>query len=65
MIVQEKTTINGTEFLHTFSDSGMMLLQVETGTMYSDAIDVIPCKYTYTETDTPIESEEDDEEFFE
>lgn len=65
MIRQEKTTINGTEFLHTYSDSGMMLLQVETGTMYSDAIDVIPCKYTYTETDTPIESEGDYEEFFE
>ena len=65
MIVQEKTTINGTEFLHTFSDAGMMLLQVETETMYSDAIDVLPCKYTYTETDTPIESEEDYEESFE
>lgn len=65
MIVQERTTINGTEFLHTYSDSGMMLMQVETGTMYSDAIDVIPCKYTYTETDTPIESEGDYEESFE
>lgn len=64
MIVQERTTINGTDFLHTYSDSGMMLLQVETGTIYSDAIDVIPCKYTYTETDTAIE-EEDHEEFFE
>lgn len=65
MIVQERTTINGTEFLHTYSDRGMMLMQVETGIMYGDAIDVIPCKYTYTETDTPIESEENDEEFFE
>lgn len=62
MIVQEKTTINGAEFLHTFSDAGMMLLQVETGTLYGDAIDVIPCKYTYEETDTPIESEENHEE---
>lgn len=58
MIVQERTTINGTEFLHTYSDSGMMLLQVETGTIYSDAIDVLPCRYTYTETDQPVEEEE-------
>lgn len=65
MIVQERTTINGTEFLHTYSDRGMMLLQVETGTIYSDAIDVIPCQYTYEETDQPIESEGDHEEFFE
>lgn len=65
MIRQEKTTINGTEFLHTYSDGGMMLLQTETGTLYGDAIDVLPCRYTYTETDTPIESEENDEESFE
>ena len=63
MIVQERTTINGTEFLHTYSDSGMMLLQAETGILYGDAIDVIPCRYTYEETDQPIESEENDEEF--
>ena len=62
MIVQETTTINGTEFLHTYSDAGMMLLQVETGILYGDAIDVIPCKYTYEETDQPIESEGNDEE---
>lgn len=65
MIIQEKTTINGTEFLHTYSDAGMMQLQNETGTLYGDAIDVLPCRYTYTETDQPTESEENDEESFE
>lgn len=32
---------------------------------YGDAIDVLPCRYTYTETDQPTESEENDEESFE
>ena len=50
-----------TEFLHEgtlikhYSDAGFMLLQVETGIKYADPIDVVPCRYTYTETDEPIE----------
>lgn len=39
------------------SDSGMMLRQNETGEMYSDAVDIFPCPYTYTETDIPINVE--------
>ena len=35
-----------------------MLLQNETGVKYSDPIDVVPCAYTYTETDEKIESAE-------
>ena len=41
-----------------YSDKNVMLLQKETGKIYVDAVDVIPCKYTYEETDTPIEYEE-------
>jgi hypothetical protein len=33
----------------------MKLLQIETGIEYNEAIDVMPCKYTYEETETPIE----------
>lgn len=29
--------------------------QVETGVEYSDAVDIIPCRYTYEATDKPIE----------
>ena len=36
----------------------MMLLQNETGEIYSDPVDVVPCMYTYTETDMPIDAEE-------
>ena len=41
-------------FVRHYSDIGMMIKQVETGVMYSDAIDERPCKYTYEETDIPI-----------
>ena len=38
-----------------YSDQNLKLLQVETGILYDDAVDVIPCKYTYEESDEPIE----------
>ena len=46
----------GTLIKH-YSDQGFMLLQVETGTKYSDPIDVVPCRYTYKETDELIDNE--------
>lgn len=45
-----------------YSDQNMKLLQVETQVLYDDAVDVIPCKYTYEETDIPIEEIEPPEE---
>ena len=52
---------DGTLIRH-WSDKGMMLLQNETGAKYPDPIDINPCPYTYTETDEPIETEEESEE---
>lgn len=60
-----------TEFLNDgalikhYSDAGFMLLQVETGMKYADPVDLVPCAYTYTETDELIEGEEEitDDEF--
>ena len=49
---------NGTLIKH-YSDKNVMLLQNETGAMYSDPIDLVPCAYTYSETDIPIEKEEE------
>lgn len=49
----------GTLIKH-YSDAGFMLLQVETGEKYSDPIDLVPCRYTYEETDELIEQEESD-----
>ena len=63
MIFQEQVIINGKEFLHTYSDQ-YMLKQIETGEEYSDAYDIIPCAYTYEETDIPLlQSEEPQQEF--
>lgn len=40
-----------------YSDKDCYILQNETGIKYSEAVDVIPCRYTYTETDKPIEKD--------
>lgn len=44
-----------------YSDKNVKLLQVETGVLYEDAVDIIPCRYTYEESDVPIESIDDSE----
>lgn len=48
---------DGTLIKH-YSDAGFMLLQVETGAKYSDPVDVVPCRYTYEETDELIDDGE-------
>ena len=52
MIIEQK--ISETLVLH-YSDAGKMIRQEETGIEYSEAVDVIPCRYTYTETTKDIE----------
>lgn len=39
-----------------------MIRQVETGTIYSEAVDVVPCEFTYEETDQIIEEIKIEEE---
>lgn len=51
--------LNDGKLIKHFSDAGFMLLQNETGVKYSDPIDVVPCRYTYTETDELIDAEEE------
>ena len=58
MIKQEEKILGGGTFLHTYSDSGFYILQVETGIKYDEAYDVIPYRYTYEETSEKIEAEE-------
>ena len=57
-MIQIEYLNDGTLIRH-YSDSGKMLLQNETGITYSDPVDVVPCMYTYTETDEPIEVNEE------
>ena len=39
------------KLIRHYSDEGKMIRQVETGTEYSEAIDVVPCNYTYKESE--------------
>lgn len=41
-----------------YSDSGKRIKQVETGDLYIDAVDTVPCAFTYEETDEAIYVEE-------
>lgn len=56
MIITEYIEIENRE--RRYSDLNMKIRQVETGNLYDDAVDVIPCPYTYEETDIPIEGNE-------
>ena len=49
-----QTEMIGSRVRH-YSDEGMKLRQVETGRVYEDAVDVVPCPYTYEEMDIPID----------
>lgn len=58
MIREENFTIGNTNFVKHYSDSGFKIKQVETGFLYDEANDIVPCRYTYEETDIPIIQEE-------
>lgn len=47
MIIEEKLNEN---LVKHYSDLGVYIKQNETGVEYAEAIDVVPCRYTYTET---------------
>lgn len=44
-----------------YSDEGYYIRQIETGILYEDAVDVLPCLYTYEETNELIPILEDEE----
>ena len=58
MIVQEQFD----NLLYTHSDSNFYIIQNETGQKYEDAWDILPCEYTYSESEEliPKREEEDD-----
>ena len=53
--------LNDGKLIRHYSDKGFMLLQNETGIKYADPIDVVPCVYTYVETDELAEADENNE----
>lgn len=50
----------GVKLYRTYSDKNKMILQIETGIKYDEAIDVESAPYTYQETDEDIPSEDDE-----
>lgn len=60
MIINEfyREREDGVKLYRTYSDADMMILQEQTGAVYSEAVDVENSGNTYIETDMPIESDE-------
>lgn len=60
MIIKEfyKKRSDGINLYRTYSDSELMIRQVETGNVYAEAIDVENAAYTYEETDISIDTDE-------
>lgn len=50
-----KTRKDGVKLYRTYSTENRMIRQVETDTLYSEAVDVDGAPYTYAEEDEPIE----------
>lgn len=57
-MVKEELIDSGERIRH-WSDKGMKIRQDETGVLYDDAVDIVPCRYTYTETNEPVEPEDE------
>lgn len=58
-MIQTEFLNDGTLVRH-YSDAGFVLLQNETGAKYSDPIDIVPCPFTYSETDELIDTDNSD-----
>ena len=56
MIIEEMVT---PKRVRHYSDENLKIRQIETGRIYDDAVDRYPCKWTYEETDIPIEPVEE------
>lgn len=60
MIIKEfyKKRSDGINLYRTYSDSNLMIKQIETGNVYTEAIDIENAAYTYEETDMSIDADE-------
>lgn len=43
------------KYIRHSSDEGKKIRQVETGILYDEAVDIVPCRFTYEETDIDAE----------
>ena len=66
MVVNEYPYIDENGKVHAnlikhYSDAGKYIIQVQTGIEYTEAVDVVPCRYTYVESSRDIEQPESEE----
>jgi len=56
MLVREfyKQRTDGVNLYRTYSDENYKILQIETGVVYDEAIDVETANYTYQETEEKV-----------
>ncbi len=43
------------KFVRYYSNLNVKVIQNETGAVYDEAVDIVPSKFTYSETNEPIE----------
>ena len=55
-MIREEFLRDGTLVKH-YSDAGFLIEKVETGARYGEAVDIVPCPFTYVETDERAEPE--------
>ena len=60
-----KTRTDGVNLYKTYSDSNYLIKQVETNSLYQEAIDIENAPYTYEETDILIEEEATEQDYLE
>ena len=67
MVITEyfKTRKDGVNLYRTYSNEGYMILQVETGIQYDEAIDIENAPYTYEETDVLVKLVYEEEQYAE
>lgn len=56
-----KSEIYDNTVVRHWSDANVKIRQIETGTLWNDAVDILPCAYTYEETDEPLDPVEIDD----
>lgn len=60
MLITKRVTISNKYYTHNYSDAGFYIER--DGILYEDAIDPLNTDRTYTETEIPIETEEEENE---
>ena len=58
-VISENIKVGERTLIKHQSDRNKYIRQVETGIEYASAVDVIPCRYTYEETEKDIPEKEE------